>query len=478
MSQPPEGKGTHALKRGIRFRDLVLFYVVSGISVRWAASAAAAGPSVLVVWVAALTCFFVPLAASVMELSSRHPDEGGIYIWAQKAFGDFAGFIAAWTYWMSNLPYFSGVLYFGAASALFAFGARGRSLTGNPAYYLAFAVLWLGVITLLNIRGVNAGKWLNNVSSLGSLLPLAVLMTLAALSVARFGPSTHFSVASLAPHWSIDNAVFWSTVFFAFGGVEAGSAMGDEIENPRKAIPWAILCGGSVMTFGYIGGTAALLAAMPPSAVGGPDGFINGVHELSARLGAGWLLAPVALLVGLNAVGGAAAFLSSTSRLPFVAGIDRYLPEAFGRIHPRYRTPWVSIAVYGGAGILVALAGQAGTTVRGAYNALVQMGIIAYFIPYLYLFASMIRLQSEPAGPEVRRVPGGRPVAIALASIGFLSTSVTIVLSCFPAADESNKALAVGKVIGGTAVLVGLGLAVFLAERRNARRARRVARAL
>jgi hypothetical protein len=59
-----------ALKRGIRFRDLALFYVVVALSMRWTATAAAAGPSILIVWVAALTCFFVPLAASVMELSS------------------------------------------------------------------------------------------------------------------------------------------------------------------------------------------------------------------------------------------------------------------------------------------------------------------------------------------------------------------------------------------------------------------------
>jgi len=176
MAQAP------TLKRGIRFRDLVLFYVVSALSVRWAAMAAAAGPSILVVWIAALSCFFVPLAASVMELSSRLPDEGGLYVWTREAFGDFAGFIAAWTYWMSNLPYFSGVLYFGAASTLFAFGARGEALRSNPLYYLAFSILWLGVITLLNIRGVDAGKWLNNVSSLGGIVPMAVLLLLAAIS--------------------------------------------------------------------------------------------------------------------------------------------------------------------------------------------------------------------------------------------------------------------------------------------------------
>ena len=458
------------LRRGIRFRDLVLFYVVSGLSVRWAATAAAAGPSILLVWVAALLCFFVPLAASVMELSSRLPDEGGLYVWTREAFGDFAGFVAAWTYWMSNLPYFSGVLYFGAASTLFAFGAHGEALQANPIYYLAFASLWLAAITLLNIRGINTGKWLNNVSSLGGLVPMTALIALAAISYWRFGPAIRYPLASFAPHWTLDNAVFWSGVFFAFGGVEAGSAMGGEIENPRRVIPWAILVGGSILAVAYIGGTGALLVALPPDAVGGPDGFVIGLRTLSTRVDAAWLLAPLALFVGLNSVGGAAAFLSSTSRLPFVAGIDRYLPAPFGWIHARYRTPWVAIAVYGLAGILVALAGQAGTTVRGAYNVLVSMGILSYFLPYVFLFAAMIKLQSRPVGPGIRRVPGGKPVAIGLAGLGLASTLLTIVLSTFPASDDPNKPLAVMKVLGGTVVLVGLGVAVFVVQRRRARR--------
>jgi amino acid transporter len=429
-----------ALKRGIRFRDLVLFYVVSGLSVRWTATAAAAGPSILLIWVAALVGFFIPLAASVMELSSRYPEEGGLYVWAREAFGDSSGFIAAWVYWMSNLPYFPGVLYFGAASTLFAFGSHGRALASNALYYVGFAVFWLAVITLLNIRGVNVGKWLNNVSALGSLLPLTALVLLAAVAYAHFGAATHF----------------------AFGGVEAGSAMGGEIQNPRRIIPWAILVGGSVLAIGYIAGTSALLVALPSDAVGGPDGFVNGIHMLSDRLHVGWLLVPIALLVGLNSVGSAAAYLSSTSRLPFVAGIDHYLPSAFGRIHPRFRTPWVAILVYGLAGIVVALLGQAGTTVRGAYDVLVSMAVISYFLPYLYLFAAMIQLQNRPAGPEVRRVPGGKPVAIALASIGMVSTAVTIVLSAIPGADETNRTLAVVKVVGGTIVLVGAGVVVFI----------------
>ena len=463
MSQIP------ALKRGIRFRDLALFYVVVALNVRWTSATAAAGPSILLIWVAALTCFFIPLAASVMELSSRHPEEGGIYVWTRTAFGDFTGFVAAWMYWMSNLPFFAGVLYFGAASVLIAFGPRAQHLNSNPLYFMGSAAFWLTVIIVLNIRGVDSGKWLNNICSIGSLVPLCLLLMMAAVSWMRFGPATQFTVASMTPHWSLDNAVFWSGVFFAFGGVEAASAMGDEIQNPRKTMPWAILVGGTIVTLGYIGGTMALLVALPSDAVSGLQGFVNGVQVLSAKLGLEWMLVPIALLVGVNSVGSTAANLSSTSRLPFVAGIDHYLPPVFGSIHRRYRTPWVAIGVYGFASVVVAILGQAGTTVRGAYGALVSMATISYFIPYLLLFATMIRLQWEPAGPNVRRVPGGKPVAIVLGVVGFAATGTTIVLSLFPGADQPDKMLAVVKVVGATLALLGLGIAIFVAEKRRAR---------
>jgi glutamate:GABA antiporter len=473
MSTLPESASAQAppaLKRALRFRDLTLFYIVSGLSVRWVATAAAAGASTLVVWVFALCGFFIPLAACVLELSSRYPAEGGLYVWTREAYGDFSGFIAAWTYWMSNLPYFPAVLYFGAGSVLFAFGARGEHLSADSRFYLLFALVWLGIITVTNILGINAGKWLNNVSSLGSLLPISLLIVLGIVSAVHFGSATSFSWPELIPHPSLKNAIFWSTVFFAFGGCEAGSFMGEEIENPRRVIPRALLVGGGIFAAAYIAGTATLLVALPSSAVHGVDGFMRGMMTLCNRLSIAWLAIPIALLLGLNAVGGAAAFLSSTSRLPFVAGIDRYLPRVFGHIHPRFHTPWVAIGSYGLAGMIVALLSQAGTSVRGAYDVLVSMSIIGYFIPFLFLFASMIRLQREPAGPDVIRVWGGKPVAVTLAVIGFLTTALTIVLSVVPGEDETNKRLAVAKVLISTAVLIGAGVAVFvIAERKKKR---------
>ena len=151
-----------------------------------------------------------------------------------------------------------------------------------------------------------------------------------------------------------------------------------------------------------------------------------------------------------------------------MAGLDRFLPAAFGKIHPRYGSPHVSLITQAVIAALFILLGQAGTTVKGAYDVLVSMAIISYFIPYLFMFASMIRLQREPAGPEVIRVPGGRPVAIALATLGFAVTTVSIALALIPAEDEPNKVLAVTKVAGLTILLVAGGaLVYFLGSRRR-----------
>jgi amino acid transporter len=465
------GEGTEpaaVLKRNVGFFDLVLFYFVSGLSLRWIATAAAAGPSAIFIWIFALFGFFLPLAASVLELSSRYPQEGGLYVWTRHAFGDFSGFIASWTYWMSNLPYFPGVLYFAAGSLLFVSRSHGARLAGNSLYYMAFAIGCMAVIMALNVIGLNVGKWVNNIGAMGSWLPILFLLGMALVSGLRDGSATHFSLAGLLPHASWKDAIFWSTVFFAFGGCEAGSFMGEEIKDPRRTIPRALLVGGTALALSYIAGTIAMLVAIPSSAIDGVGGFMTAIEAVCHRLRLDQFVVLIALLVTLSSIGSAAAYLSATSRLPFVAGIDRYLPPVFGSLHRRWRTPHVAILAYGTAGMLFAFLGQAGTTVKGAYELLVSMSIITYFIPYAFLFASRIRLRREPVSDEAIRLPGGNLVAIPLAWIGLLSTLMTIVLSVFPAEDEPHKALAVAKIIVLTAVLVGAGVVTFLIGRQRA----------
>jgi glutamate:GABA antiporter len=448
------------LKRELGFFDLTFFYIAGGLSLRWIATAAAAGPSTILVWIIACLFFFVPLAASVLELSARYPQEGGLYVWTQRAYGDFSGFLVAWTYWMSNLPYFPAVLYFGAGSLLFAF-PHGQKLINSGPFFLWFALVCLGVITLLNVRGLKFGKWINSVGAFGSWIPILILLTLAGFSLFRYGSATKFTAVTMTPHADLKNAIFWSTIFFAFGGCETGSFMSEEIKNARRTIPRALIVSGIVLTISSIAGTIALLIALPSAEISGLGGLLSAIQVLCTRLGLSWIVVVIALLVAVSTIGGAASFLSSTSRLPFVAGIDRHLPKAFGRVHAKWGTPWIAVVSYGVAGMLCALFSQAGSTVQSAYNLLVSMSIITYFIPFIFLFLSMIRLQREPIPEGVIRLPGGKPVAVLLASVGLITTVLTIILAVIPNSDEPHKGAAVAKVIGSTLLLVGAGIVVF-----------------
>jgi amino acid transporter len=459
-----------ALRRVLTFRDLFLFYIVTSFSLRWIATAAAAGPSALVIWIVAALGLFVPLVLTVLELSSRYPEEGGVYVWSKRAFGPFAGFITGWTYWGSNLPYLPGLLYFAAANALFMFphSPAAQGLAGNSVYFIVVATAGLILTVALNVVGLNVGKWLNNVGAIASWIPASALLVVGAVAWIRFGSATPMPPSALVPSTGLKDVIFWSTIAFAFGGVESGSTMGDEIQDARRTVPRAILTAGAVMTVLYILGTLAVLAAIPKDQVTGLQGISQALQAIVTKVGIAPLGPVLAGFVTLNALGGVGGWFSATARLPFVAGIDRFLPEAFGRLHPTWRTPYVALLVQAAIAGLFIFLGQAGTSVRGAYDALVSMGIIAYFIPFLFMFAAMIKLQNEPAGPDVVRVPGGRPVAIAVAATGFAVTAISIVLACIPPDEEPQKTLAVVKVVGASVALVAAGAAVYALGKRRA----------
>ncbi len=472
MSEPTAETG---LRRVLRLWDVVLFYVVAIVGMRWVAVAAAAGPSALVIWAIAGVTLFIPLAFTVIELSSRYPQEGGIYVWTKQAFGEFTGFLTGWTYWGANLTYLPGLLYFAASTALYIFGAHFAHLQNSPAYFITFALTGLAFATWLNIAGLQFGKWLANIGGVATWIALGVLIAMGFAAWARFGSATPITATSLLPSTGVKDMIFWATIAFGFSGLEAGSFMGEEIENPRRTIPRAVLIAGVIIPTIYILGTLAILVALPHGQVNGLQGIMDAIVRAGDRVGLRGLGPVAAVLIVVSTMGGVGVWLAAPARLPFVAGIDHYLPRAFGRLHPRYGTPYVALLLQTGvAGVCVVL-GQAGETPKKAYDILVSLGIIAYFLPYLAMFAAMIRLQREPAGPDVMRVPGGKPAAILCGGLGFATTAASIVLAAIPPAGEPHPGRYVFKVLGLSALLVVAGVATYALGRRTRARARRTA---
>jgi amino acid transporter len=262
--------------------------------------------------------------------------------------------------------------------------------------------------------------------------------------------------------------IFWASLAFAFGGCETASFMGEEVKNPRRNIPRALLLAGLIVAFCYIIGTLAVLLALPSHEISDLQGLVEAIRRTADRLG--WVgVVPISAgLIAISNLGAAGAFLAATARLPFVVGIDRYLPAAFGKLHPRWGTPYVALLAQSVCAAVFILLGQAGTSVKGAYDVLVSMGIITYFIPYLFVFAAMFRLQWEKARSDVIQVPGGKSVAVLLSCVGFATTLFTIALSLVPSPEETNKILAMGKLIGLSAILLGVGAMLYFTGKKRA----------
>jgi amino acid transporter len=414
----------------------------------------------VILWIGAWLFLYVPLALSVIELSSRYPAEGGLYVWTKKAFGEGSGFLAGWMYWTSNLPYYPTVLIFAASNLLF-LRPEWQRFSHDPAYFAAFSVLMLAGLTLINLVGLNIAKWSYNVGALAMWIPAGMVMVMGVIAWWHFGSATSFRPANLYPSVHARDIIFWNTFIFAFIGCEAGSIMAGEIKDPRRNIPRGLMIAGVTVTACYILGTICILLVQPGSETSNLDGLVQAIAKTSSRIGVRGLSQTAAALIAVSNIGAAAAYLAVASRLPFVAGIDGYLPRGFGKLHPRWKTPYVSILAQGVIGIVFVFLGQAGTSVKGAYNVLVDISVITALIPFLFIFAAVIRVQDDPVGPDVIRIPGGKPVARMVACIGFSTTLFAIALSLFPSADDPHVFLAAGKILGSTAILLGIGIVVY-----------------
>src|SRR5260370_8247646 len=137
------------------FWDVLFFNIATVLGPRWIAAAAHNGTSSISLWVLAALFFFVPSALVINELSSRFPEEGGLYVWAKEAFGDFHGFVAGWTYWIYTVFYFPGLLLASAAMSAYIVGEGRATLEHNRQFLLLGSLGYLLLGVALNITGLN-----------------------------------------------------------------------------------------------------------------------------------------------------------------------------------------------------------------------------------------------------------------------------------------------------------------------------------
>jgi amino acid transporter len=306
--------------------------------------------------------------------------------------------------------------------------------------------MWL--VCLTTLIGLQVGKWPVILGGAAAYVVAILLCALGVLVAWRFGSATRFH---LMPDLTWSNLNFWSQIAFAMVGLELAPILGGEIHNPAQNIPRAAWISGFGCAAFYMAGTAALLALLPPDQINPMTGLAQAGDAVGTRLGANWLSPCFALLVTIAVLGQFSTYVTGNSRLPFALGIDHYFPPAFGKLHPRWHTPHVSILAQGVLSSIFLLLAELGETLRAAYQIMVDMTVIVTLIPFVYIFSSGFKFGQRWAG-----------------TTGACVSAAAIMLSAIPPPGVASVWLFELKVVGGSLLLVLAGRVVFVRSKADA----------
>jgi glutamate:GABA antiporter len=262
----------------------------------------------------------------------------------------------------------------------------------------------------------------------------------------------------------------FGVICFGLVGLELASIMGDEIENPRKTLPGAVAWGGVLSGALYVGATLTLLIAVSKDSISVLQGIVQAVNHMAGRVGVGWIIAPFAFLLSLSIAGIGSAWLGGSARIPFVAGLDSYLPSWLGKIHPRYATPYAALIVHATVSLILVVINFTftGAGVQETFQKLLSLAVVLQLVPFLYMFGALLRIALSESFARGRY---GKATLVSAGVCGFLTTLLGIALAFFPAQQITSIFSYELWMFGGTLSFIGLAaFFFFIYGRRKAAR--------
>jgi len=392
--------------------------------------------------------------------------------------------------------YFVGVF-------VFVLGPRHATLADNKHFALAASLALLTILVILNIVGLGVGKWINNLGAGGTFVAAALLIGLGLIVWSRFGTSVTAADFRIPTDRRFVLNSF-GVICFGLVGLELASVMGDEIESPQKTLPGAVAWGGVLSGLLYVGATLTLLVGVSKSDISVLQGIVQAVGHMAARVGVAWIIAPFAFLLSLSIAGIGSAWLGGSARIPFVAGLDSYMPAWLGKIHPKYATPYAALIVHAVVSMLLVVLNFSGgalwngfigtpwvsrgaeglgfavrewlasdTGVQESFQKLLSLAVVLQLVPFLYMFGALLKISQSPAFVRTRY---GKTTLLLAGSSGLLTTVLGIALAFFPAQQITSLRSYEIWMFGGTLFFIGLAAFFFFVYGRR-KAARKLAEA-
>ena len=327
------------------------------------------------------------------KLANLAPATGGPYAYTRMAYGDFAGFLIAWGYWISiwaSLPVIS-VAFAGAVIDLFP-GLHNRVM----AVALTLGAIW--AVVLVNLRGVKAAGIFSQVTTYTKLVPFGAIALIGLFFIdpsnfSEFNPSGKSLLsasAALAP-----------LTMFAFLGLESATVPAGDVTDPKRTIPRSTILGITIATLLYVLGTTAVMGLVPR------EQLVHSIAPFSdaARVLWGpWGATTISLAVILSALGALNGWTLLMGQVPMAAARDNLFPSVFGRLSPR-GVPATGIVISAMLATVLVMAQVAGGSgFSTIYNLVVSLSTMAAVVPYAFcaLATGLVAAYAAGGGPVPR----------------------------------------------------------------------------
>jgi glutamate:GABA antiporter len=459
MSASPISKG--ALHRPLRLRDLILTQVVTVVGSSWVGIAAGLGRAQAVTWIAAMLLFYFPMAASVICLNREMPLEGGLYVWARTAFGDFGGFMTAWNLWIYGIVIAAAILYPIPTEIAYLIGPAAGWLPENHVVSFAIVAILTIAIAATAIRGLEVGKWIHNIGGLSIIVVYAALILLPGWALLHHARIHWEPLGVHLPQFNmIALALFGQMLFGALNGLEYIAILAGESQDAAHSIGKSVIFASPIICAMFILGTSAVVA-FSQDRIDYIAPIPQTFRYALGNSGIGNLFAIIAiLLLQFRLIAAVSFIFTGVTRLPLVAGWDHLIPSWFTRLHPRFRTPTHSIGCACALLLLALLLANIGVHAQEAFQVLSNAAITQYALTYLVMFAIPL------AGTYALR--SRLPRWLRWTSFaGFTATLFSLLISAYPFVDVVNPRVYAAKILGTTVISNFTGYIFYRARNRT-----------
>lgn len=431
-------------RKSLRLPDLTLFTVSAILLLDTLAAAAAVGVSSIFWWLLLGMIFFLPFGLISAEMGTTYPEQGGIYAWVRNAFGKRWASRISWAYWVNTALWNPAIfiLFAGVFKQLFA-----PELSLGWQIGIGIALSWLAV--LINVTTLDIGKWVPNIGAILKIIIFAALIIGGFVHVQNDGLANPINFETLKPSWG-SSLEYIPAIIYGMLGFELMSSSSEEMENPARDIPRAILWSGLIILSFYTLGTLAVLAAVPVADVNLVEGLIDTLNLFfsGSALGSAFVVVlGVAALYTFFSNG--VTWALGCNRSMAEAAIDGELPSILGKEHPRYGTPVGAAVAMGVVSTAVLLLyGLMASTNEDLFWSLFSFSAVIFLLTYIGMMLAFLKLRRDDADkPRPFLVPGGPFAAKFMAYLCLAVIFLAIVLFVFVPGEGMQWPVLIGTIM-------------------------------